>query len=98
MRRDPIPFIIWFAVGAFVIVFGSLAWIAITEKAISTGTRTGISHKEGLGAVVSGFFYLGVAVAALGVLAYRNRFKRLIWLALAVAWLLGVAIYFATHH
>jgi putative exporter of polyketide antibiotics len=96
MRRDPIPFIIWFAVAAFVTVFGSLAWIAISEKAISTGTRTGISHKEGLSALVAGFFYLGVAVAALGVLAYRNRFKRLIWLALAVIWLLSVAGYFVT--
>jgi hypothetical protein len=95
MRRDPIPFIIWFAVAAFVIVFGSLAWIAITEKAISTGTRVGISHKEGLNAVVSGFVYLGVAVAALGVLAYRSRFKRLIWLALAIAWLVVVIAYFS---
>jgi hypothetical protein len=98
MRRDPIPFLIWFAVGAFVVVFGSLGWIAISERSISTGTRAGISHKEGLNAVVSGFFYLGVAVAALGVLAYRNRFRRLIWLALAVVWLTGVAIYFSFYY
>lgn len=94
MRRTPIPFIIWFAVAAFVLVFGSLGWIAITEQSISTATRTGTSHKEGPAAVLAGFFYLGVAVAALGTLAYRNRFKRLIWLGLAIAWMLGVAGYF----
>jgi hypothetical protein len=94
MRGIRPPSIISFAIVAAVFVLGWLSWTAITERAITTGGRTGIHHKEGLSAVISGFFYLGAALFVLGLLAHTNRFKRLIWAGLALAWVLVTSSFF----
>jgi TRAP-type C4-dicarboxylate transport system permease small subunit len=77
-RSNRLPFVVWLLCLSFAIVFGTHGWVAVTERWITTGGRTGIHHSEGLSAVVQGCFFLGVAVASLGLLAMANRFKRLI--------------------
>jgi hypothetical protein len=94
MRGIRPPSIIWFAIMAAVFLLGWLSWTAITERAITTASRTGIHHKDELSAVVSGFFYLGAALFVLGLLAHTSRFKRLIWAGLALAWVLVTSSFF----
>lgn len=70
-----------------------MAWIALTEKHLTTGGRAGIHTSEGSAAVISGFFWLAAAIGFIGVGASFNRFKRLIRLALAIIWMSIVTWY-----
>lgn len=87
------PFIAWFLAITFATVLGVLGFVAISERAITTGGRTGIHHAERTSAVVLGFGFIGFALASLGSLAFYNRFRNLIWFLLALLWLTGIAIY-----
>ena len=93
MHPHKLPFIAWFGAIVFAVVLGSLGFLAITERAITTGGRNGIHHAEGTSAVVLGFGFIGFAFASLGSLAVFNRFRNLIWFLLALLWLASIAIY-----
>lgn len=77
------------------VVLGILGFVAISERAITTGGRAGIHHAEGISAVILGFCFIGFALAALGLLACYSRFRSLIWLSLSLLWLAGVVVYAA---
>lgn len=93
MHGNRVPRLIGFAVFLAAVVFGVLGIAAISERAITTGGRAGIHHAEDTSAVILGFFFVGVALAALGSLAYYNPFRNLIWLLLALLWLASFAAY-----
>lgn len=93
MAKHPLPFVGWFLGLAFAATFGSLAYIGIFERAVSTVTKTGISYSEGPTAVLLGFFYLAVAIGALGIFGTVSRFRNLIWLGLGLSWLACVLTY-----
>jgi hypothetical protein len=95
MRRSPIPPTIAVAVVCAALVLASLGYFGVVERRISVGGRTGhISYHEGLSAVIDGWFFFGAALGVLGIFANASRFKRLIWLGLAVLWLGAVTVFF----
>ena len=73
----------------------ALGYMGISERQLTTGSRTGIHTAYDLLAVVEGWFFIAAALAILGVFASASRFKRLIWAALASGWTVAVAVYFA---
>jgi hypothetical protein len=89
------PLVIWFLVASFALVFGSLAFMALSEQAIALGSRStaGVSHRSGQSAVLTGYVFAALAFASLGIPAARNRFRALIWLGLLLAWLALVCWY-----
>lgn len=93
MHANKLPFVAWFGAILFAVVLGALGFVAISERAITTGGRTGIYHAEGSSAVVLGFGFIGFALASVGSLAVYSRFRNLIWLSLAILWLASVAVY-----
>jgi hypothetical protein len=97
MPRTKLPFVAWFGAFACTAVLGSLAFVAITERSLSTGGRSGIHHYEGAAAVHMGFFFYAVVLVVWGAIARVSRFHRLIWLALALVWLGSVGAYVALH-
>ena len=90
--RKP-PLVAWFLATLFALVLGWLGLSAIVEQSITTGGKFGIHHAEGASAVIVGFIFIGFALVSLGLLAEFSRFRNLIWLVLALACLLGMAIY-----
>ncbi len=76
---------------AFFIVCSGMAWVAFSERMISTGGPRGgqILHFTGNNALFFGAFMLLAALAALGWLCRYSRYCRLYWLALALTWLGG---------
>jgi hypothetical protein len=90
-----VPLVIWFLAASFTLVFGSLAFIALNEQAISLGSRSaaGVSYRSGQSAVFTGYAFAAIALASLGALALRCRFRALVWLGLLVAWLALVGWY-----
>jgi hypothetical protein len=90
-----VPWVIWFLVASFALVFGSLAFIALSEQVISLGSRSaaGVSVRSGQSAVFIGYLYAAFALASLGIPAARNRFRALIWLGLLLAWLALIGWY-----
>jgi hypothetical protein len=74
-------------------ICGSLAWVALTERQLTTASRVGIHYSQGLAAVIQGFFWLGASLGFIGTLAVFSRFKRLIWFALGLLWVGAVAAY-----
>lgn len=75
--------------------WGVLAYIAISEKSITLGGRLGISHSEGLAAIVLGFFMLGASLFGASWLLRLHPFKRLLQLFLFLGWLCSAIVYFA---
>jgi hypothetical protein len=93
MHTDKLPLAIRLSVIVSAIVLGILGFVAISERAITTGGRAGIHHAEGVSALVVGFGLIGFALAALGSLAFYGRFRNLIWLSLLLLWMTGIAVY-----
>jgi hypothetical protein len=88
------PSVLGFAIIVAALVCLALGYVGITERQLTTGSRTGIHSAHGLSAVVEGWLFIGGALAIAGVFAGASRFKRLIWAALALVWTIAVAIYF----
>jgi hypothetical protein len=79
-------------------ILGFLAYMGLIEKALSTSSRIGTSHLSGSSAVVKGIgFYTAILVLWLWV-SGSSRYKNLVRLGLVLAWLLGLAAYFAYFH
>jgi hypothetical protein len=79
-------------------ILGFLAYMGMIEKSLSTGGRSGTSHSSGSHAVVKGLgFYAAMLILWLWV-SGTSRYKNLLRLALVLAWLLGLAAYFAYLH
>jgi len=72
-----------------------LAYIAIHERSITLGGRNGITHSEGLSAVISGFTFIGAALLGVNWLLRLHAFKRLLQMLLILGWLCSAIIYFA---
>ncbi len=85
----------WFGSILWIIVWGSLAYIAISEKSITVVGKLGVYHTEGLSAVTDGFVMLGASLMGVGWLLRLHAFKLLLRVFLFLGWLCGAAIYFA---
>ena len=83
----------WIGSIAWAIFWGTLAYIAISERNITLGGRLGISHTEGLAAVLLGFVLLGSALVGVGWLLRLHPFKRLLQLFLFLGWLCSAVVY-----
>ena len=70
-----------------IVVFSGLAYMAISERAISLGRRGGgISHASGANAVWTGLIFVGMSLFVLGYLLRFARHKALYWCALMLVW------------
>jgi len=70
-----------------IVVFSGLAYMAISERAISLGRRGGgISHASGANAVWTGLVFVGMSLFVLGYLLRFARHKALYWCALMLVW------------
>ena len=76
------------------LICGALGFLAVSERELTTGGRVGIHHSSGLTAVIAGWLFVAGALALLGMFANASRFKRLIWVMLAVVWSASVTVYF----
>ena len=76
VRSNRIPPFLWAAALCMASICASLAWLALTEKQLTTGGRAGISYSEGTAAVVKGFMFLAAALVFLGCLGIVSRFKQ----------------------
>jgi len=85
----------WVGSILWAVFWGALAYIAITEKSITLGGRLGVSHTEGLAAVLLGFILLGASLVGLGWLLRLHPFKRVLWLLIFLGWLCSAIIYFS---
>ena len=93
MKLPPIE---WFLCIVWMLVWGSLAYIAFTERSLTLGggkAGLGSGHFEGTTAVVAGFVALGAAAGGLCWLLRVSRYRRLLRLALVIAWLASIAAY-----
>jgi hypothetical protein len=84
----------WFLSILWIVVWGSLAYIAITERSIFVVGRLTMGRVDGLGAVIHGFTSLSAALAGVGWLLRLHPLKRLLRLLLFIGWLSSVIIYF----
>ncbi|WP_321533142.1 hypothetical protein [uncultured Desulfuromonas sp.] len=80
---------------AFAIGFVSLSYVALSEKAITTGDpRTGIIHTAtGNNAVMLGFAFLALGLASLAYLVRYSRYQFIYWILLAALWL-GITLWY----
>ncbi len=80
---------------AFAIVFVSLSYVALTEKAITTGDpRTGMLHTAtGNNAVMLGIAFLALGLASLAYLVRYSRYQFIYWILLAMVWL-GITLWY----
>ena len=85
----------WVGSIAWAVYCGSLAYIAISERKITLGGRLGISHLEGLSAVLAGFLFVGGALVGVSWLLRVHPFKRLLQLILFLGWLCSAIVYFS---
>ena len=85
----------WIGGIAWAILWGSLAYIAISERSITLGGKGGLKHFDGLWAVITGFTLLGTSLLGVNVLLRVHPFKRLLQLLLFLGWLCSVIIYFS---
>jgi hypothetical protein len=70
-----------------IVVLSALAFVAITEREISVGTRHGAaSHASGSNAVWLGVGYIGISLFVLGYLLRFAAHKATYWSLLALAW------------
>ena len=83
----------WFIAIATTAVFGSLARLALSERALTLGTKNGPTHADGLAAVVVGLFLLLAATLPWIRLA-NGRFAAKFAMVTILAWLAFVAVYF----
>mgnify|MGYP003462440824 FL=1 len=83
----------WVGSIAWAMFWGALAYLAISERSITLGGRLGVSHTEGLAAVLLGFLLLGGALVGVGWLLRLHPFKRLLQLLLFLGWLCSAIVY-----
>jgi hypothetical protein len=83
----------WIGSIAWSIFWGVLGYTAITERSITLGGRGGISHSEGLSAVIVGFLLIGASLVGVGWLLRVHPFKRLLQVLLGVGWLCSASVY-----
>jgi hypothetical protein len=79
-------------------ILGFLANMGMIEKSLSTGGRGGTSHASGSAAVVKGIGFYTAIVILWFLVSASSRYKNLVRLGLVLAWLLGLAAYFAYFH
>ncbi|RTZ66744.1 MAG: hypothetical protein DSZ29_02375 [Aquificaceae bacterium] len=96
MMNNKLLWVEKFASIAGFIIFASLAFIALTEKEISTGSPKSnvIIHSTGFNAIFMGFFFLGATFACLGYLLKYTAFYRVYFLVAFIIWLAFIAWYF----
>jgi hypothetical protein len=96
MKRKVDP-LIWVLSLAWTAIWGGLGVSAIVLKSLSMSTRYGLSHHEGLEAVMRGAVLIGVALAG-GALPFlhRNRFRKHIIALMVLCWLVGSAVLYAS--
>jgi hypothetical protein len=90
-RLQPIE---WIGSILWTIFWGTLGYIAISERSITLGGRLGISHTQGLAAVLLGFLLLGASLIGVGWLLRLHPFERLLKMLLFVGWLCSAIVYF----
>ena len=86
----------WFLCVAWTLVWGSFAYMALTEKSLTLGggkAGLGGGHVEGAAAIAAGFVALGAAAGAIWWLLRVSRYRRLLRLMLILGWLSSVAVY-----
>jgi hypothetical protein len=86
----------WFLCVVWILVWGSLAYIAFSERSLTLGggkAGLGGGHFEGTAAMAAGFIALGAAASGLWWLLRVSRYRRLLRLALILAWLASIALY-----
>jgi len=86
----------WTGCAIWVFVWGSLAYIALTEKSITLGAGKfglGGGHYEGGAAIFVGIVALAAVAGGVGWLFRLNAFRRLQRFALFVLWL-SIAVYY----
>jgi hypothetical protein len=86
----------WALCGVWVLVWGSLAYIALSEKHITLGAGKyglGGGTSDGAAAVAVGFAALAAAGAGVGWLLRTSRYRALLRSILVASWLGGVTLY-----
>jgi hypothetical protein len=79
-------------------VFGGLGLLALSERRIVLGGKSGDSLFEGWGAVVVGFVLLGSALTSLLALLARRRRAKWVALGMLLVWLIFLVAYVAFIH
>jgi hypothetical protein len=88
----------WIGSVVWTLIWGSLAYIALTEKSITLGAGKfglGGGHSEGATAIAVGFIALGAAACGVGWLFRLSRYRRLLRFILLVCWLASIVLYVA---
>ncbi len=77
------------------IIFGSLAFIALSEKAISFGSPKSVSinHQVGFSAIVTGILFMAGALASLGYLTKNTAYFRLYFILALGGWIAFIVWY-----
>jgi hypothetical protein len=70
-----------------VVVFVTLAYVAISEKALTVGGKSGSHSFLGSRAVWQGVFLIGMALLVLAYLTRFAKYKVIYWSVLTLAWL-----------
>jgi hypothetical protein len=83
----------WVGSIAWSIFWGVLGYVAISERSITLGGRNGITHPEGLSAVLLGFLLIGASLVGVSWLLRLHAFKRLLQALLFGGWLCSAAVY-----
>ena len=81
----------WIGAIVWIVFWGVLGYIAITQKNITLGGRFGISSANGLAAVLLGFALIGVSLMGVNWLLRYSPFKPMAQFLLLLVWL-GSAI------
>ena len=84
----------WVGAIFWIILWGSLSYIALTERSITLGSKYAPpSHSEELSAVIIGFGLLGMALLGIWALLRLHPFKRLLEALMFIGWLSSAIIY-----
>ncbi len=81
---------------AWIVILGGLGLSAIIFESVTISTKVGLSHSEGLAAIVQGCFFIGFALIGFLPFLASNPFRRLLIALLFGCWLAGSIIYLLT--
>ena len=89
-RPDPL---IVFLSAAWVLILSTTGLLSISQESVTLGSKLGLSHSEGLSAVLTGFGLLGFALFGLAPFISTSPFKRLITTLLIIIWCASTVLY-----
>jgi len=68
-----------------ILVFSSLSYIAISQRALTVGSKSGTHYFSGNDAVWQAVFFMGMSLGVVGYLTRFAKYKLIYWCVLALA-------------